>query len=148
MKSKILIPLFIGVAVASCSKKDGTAVNPKLLAPAASVVLTGEWKAGTQQDVVTSSNPGITPVSTSTDMPFSNWEFREDGTLNMGNGSSNLSMKFSSLPGNKIVLTFRNIQDTMEILPQESNRIVLKEVKKRLDGKILTETLQLFRKVK
>jgi len=150
MKSKILYSLLAGALIFSCNKKESTAVHPGVPAPVSTkpVTITGQWKAGSQTDIVTSQDPGAAPVTTTTAMPFDKWEFKEDGTLHMGNGSSSMSMKFTLLPGNKIAFSFRGVGDTMDILRQEGDMILLKEVRKRLDGKILTETLQLSRVAK
>ena len=144
MKNKIFaIPFLLTILISSCAKNGASTVASDPSRSTSAIVVTGKWMAGNQTDVLTGPDAKTAASSNSFAMPLNNWEFNPNGTLTMHNGSSSISMSFKLLPNNKIVLSFKNAVDTMEISRSDINKIKLTEIKKLKNGGTLTESLEL-----
>jgi hypothetical protein len=137
-----LLLLFIGSF--SCSKKEQAQTSPALSATDSQISLLGNWIAGDFSNTKNRVADTASAVTTRSRMGASNWAFKQDGTLTVGDGASSATIGFISLPNNRLIFSLDGSADTLSVEKAGPDKIKLTGVRHSKES-TLTEVLELYR---
>jgi uncharacterized lipoprotein YehR (DUF1307 family) len=136
----IQIVLIMIFSIAACKKNDlsrSADSNTSTIDPQAII---GKWNV---TDIATTMKSKDSKVTT-TNRKITNqhWEFKGDGYLHIQSGSSFETIQYKIMNSNRIILSYKNAVDTLE-LTINTNKLTFLENKLLYNGNTLNESVNL-----